>query len=308
MELVSIIIPVYNCEHTIGNIVTALLNQTYKQIQIIIVDDGSTDSTGKICKCFNDDRIIYVKTKNKGPSAARNKGLSIADGKYICFCDADDIVEDKYIEEHMRYILKGEVELATTLSRKKEEEELKYKICNKEQAFKMILKDDEFGGFLWNKIFVKKIIDENDLKLNESIWMCEDLLFVIQYILVSNKILFCYKNLYNYNQSENGISKFSLNNKRITEYYARRDIYNLLFNKVNSEIDDLVCNSLISLGTRLYFKTMNVKNQKFVSLREDIIREIHRQNVNFIIWKLKPNKLRILAIYIYIKYLVRIED
>lgn len=91
MDLVSVIIPTYNSEKYINRSLKSVLEQSYKELQVIIVDDGSTDSTQEIVKTFNDSRVEYVKfEKNKGANYARNKGIELAKGKYITFLDADD--------------------------------------------------------------------------------------------------------------------------------------------------------------------------------------------------------------------------
>ena len=99
LELVSIIIPVYNGEKCIKKCIESLLSQDYKNLEIIIVDNGSFDDTEMICSAIQETerRIIYIKESRKGVSNARNRGLTIAKGQYICFIDADDWVEPNYI-------------------------------------------------------------------------------------------------------------------------------------------------------------------------------------------------------------------
>ena len=91
-ELISIIIPIFNCEKYIKRCLNSLINQTYKNIEVILIDDGSTDRSSEICKDYSkrDQRIKYIRQNNQGVSAARNRGLDIAKGKYMGFCDSDD--------------------------------------------------------------------------------------------------------------------------------------------------------------------------------------------------------------------------
>lgn len=100
LDLVSVIIPAYNTELYIERCIESLINQTYKEIEIIIVDDGSTDQTGDICIKLSkrDSRIVYLKKENGGQGAARNLGIQIAKGEYVTFADADDWCVDTYIE------------------------------------------------------------------------------------------------------------------------------------------------------------------------------------------------------------------
>ena len=99
MELISIIVPVYNVEQYLDDCLVSILNQTYKNLEIILIDDGSTDNSGKICDEYakKDSRIIVFHKENGGVSSARNAGLRIAKGIYIGFVDPDDwIAEDMY--------------------------------------------------------------------------------------------------------------------------------------------------------------------------------------------------------------------
>ena len=90
---VSVIVPVFNSEKYINRCIESILCQSYSNLEIILVDDGSTDSTYDICKSFFDQRILLLQKENGGASSARNYGLLKAKGKYICFVDSDDVVD-----------------------------------------------------------------------------------------------------------------------------------------------------------------------------------------------------------------------
>ena len=98
-KLVSIVVPIYNVEKYLKRCVNSLLNQTYKNIEIILVDDGSTDSSGAICDQYKpkDNRIVVVHKSNGGLSDARNTGIDMARGEYIAFVDSDDYIHEDYI-------------------------------------------------------------------------------------------------------------------------------------------------------------------------------------------------------------------
>ena len=99
--LISVIVPVYNDEKYVKNCLSSIVDQTFKDIEIIVVDDGSTDNSGIICDEFsaNDPRIKVIHKQNKGVSDSRNKGLEVASGDYICFVDSDDWIESDYFEK-----------------------------------------------------------------------------------------------------------------------------------------------------------------------------------------------------------------
>lgn len=111
-DLVSVIIPAYNVEKYIGECIQSVCNQSYEKLEIIIVDDGSTDNTGKICDCFSDSRIIVKHQHNQGLSGARNTGLSLARGEYIAFIDSDDFIRESMIDELVGAIKSTRVDMA----------------------------------------------------------------------------------------------------------------------------------------------------------------------------------------------------
>ena len=98
-DLVSIIIPVYNAENYIRDCLNSVIKQTYRNIEIILIDDGTLDNSGIICEeyAMKDERIRVIHKKNEGVSTARNVGIGLAKGRYILFVDADDFVTDEYV-------------------------------------------------------------------------------------------------------------------------------------------------------------------------------------------------------------------
>lgn len=113
MKKVSIIIPVYNVEDYLSQCLDSVINQTYKNIEIILIDDGSSDLSGKICDEYaqKDERIVVHHNTNHGVSYSRNYGIDISTGEYIIFIDSDDIISLQYIEEMMKVIVENEVDL-----------------------------------------------------------------------------------------------------------------------------------------------------------------------------------------------------
>lgn len=104
-ELVSIVVPIYNVEKYIDRCLETIVKQTYQNLEIILVDDGSTDLSGEKCDLWKkkDNRIIVIHKENGGLSSARNAGINIANGKYISFVDSDDFLELTMIEELRQY-------------------------------------------------------------------------------------------------------------------------------------------------------------------------------------------------------------
>ena len=104
--MVSVIIPIYNAEDYIEKCLNSIINQDYRSLEILVINDGSNDGSLEICKriALHDERIQIISTENCGVSRARNKGLSLASGQYICFIDADDYVDKDYIKKYVDVI------------------------------------------------------------------------------------------------------------------------------------------------------------------------------------------------------------
>lgn len=167
--LISIIIPVYKVEKYLEKCIQSVINQTYKNIQIILVDDGSPDNCGKICDEYaeRDQRIEVIHKSNGGLSDARNKGLEIAKGEYIGFVDSDDYIEaDMY--EVLYNLLKqynADVSICNFYTVSQEKIAIKnadngIKEYNRIEILKEILLDNNIQSYAWNKLYKKDLFDE----------------------------------------------------------------------------------------------------------------------------------------------------
>ena len=114
MDLISVIIPIYNVEQYLKECLESVINQTYRNLEIILVDDGSKDKSGKICDEYKnkDERIKVVHKENGGLSDARNAGMKIATGKYIQFIDSDDFIDKDMIETLYNLIIENEADIS----------------------------------------------------------------------------------------------------------------------------------------------------------------------------------------------------
>lgn len=209
MKKISIIVPVYNVEKYVEKCIQSLINQSYKNIEIILVDDGSNDRSNKIIDEYAkvDSRILTIHQKNKGVSAARNAGLKVATGEYVGFVDPDDYVDYQMYETMLKKIELNMSDFAvcgfskvTELSDKEEIFEIKDELLSPKKCVEDLF--DFRGGYaikpsVCNKLFRRDKI--GDLKFDENIGISEDLKFVVQYILKCNSIVYVkqafYKNL-----------------------------------------------------------------------------------------------------------------
>ncbi len=185
--LVSIIMPAYNAEKYIAEAIESVIDQTYKNWELIIINDGSIDKTEEIIKSYDDKRVIYLKQNNKGVSSARNRGLELAKGEYITFLDADDMLPSKSLKKRVAYMKNNPtVDLVDGKIVLKDENMLntlrEYQpYYNGDLLPKLLNLDDRvFFGVCY---FFKKEILENTL-FRDKMTHSEDLLF---YIELANK-------------------------------------------------------------------------------------------------------------------------
>ncbi|WP_419881716.1 glycosyltransferase family 2 protein [Peribacillus sp. B-H-3] len=209
--LVSIIVPVYNAENYLARCIDTILNQTYKNIEVILVNDGSVDKSGCICEEYSnlDTRIKVIHQNNLGPSQARNIGLNSAKGKFIQFIDSDDTVELNITEKLVHEInLYNEMVICgyKLISNKKKTSVVQKISPQKEGVFQFQEFLKYFGKYYknnlinspCNKLYVTEIIKKNNLQFNNDINMGEDFIFNLSYMRYCNNISIIGDNLYNY--------------------------------------------------------------------------------------------------------------
>lgn len=233
MPELSIIVPVHNCEKYIEKCINSILNQTFKDFELILVNDGSSDNSGKVCDYFNetDSRIKVIHQKNMGVSVARNVGLDISNGKYIGFIDGDDYIEKDMYEFLYSNIKKYEAEVAicgieNIFIKNDGSEKLIHqtsdfsgvKILNGEEAFSESLKSKIFSVNPVNKLFDKKLFEGERFPEGK---ISEDA-FIIPSILLKAKKVVCKADIkYYYVRHENSITTSSFFEKdwNVTEAY-----------------------------------------------------------------------------------------
>ncbi len=219
-DLITVMIPAYNAQKYIGRCIESLIEQTYKDIEILIVNDGSKDSTKSICEEFSqkDARVRLVNQENGGEGAARNTGLRDARGKYLTFVDADDYVKEDFIERLHTNLVNNEAGLAICGFTELREDTVLNEtsgditIMNQEEGMEMLLREDSFKGYVWNKIFDLDIIRQNKLSFDVSLAVWTDVLFVFQYMRHIDKIVFDPTPEYYYIYLETSVSHGGGNN------------------------------------------------------------------------------------------------
>lgn len=257
---ISIIVPVYNVEQYLPRCIDSILAQSFDDFELLLVDDGSTDSSGKICDNYTskDERVYVVHKENGGVSSARNAGLDIAKGKWIYFVDSDDVILPNALETFMSYIKSKSkfVMAGFTISEEngilvEQPKGLKYCELSILEALKemYVPSDFRYQGFLWCKLFKREVVQHNHLRFDERISFNEDRLFIVEYLCCCNEyISYTTTPVYNYimrdcsamgtlNRVYNkkfatDFDAFVLMYKRIAEYTKDKELIRLALNGI----------------------------------------------------------------------------
>lgn len=224
---VSIIVPVYNVEEYIGKCIESILNQTYRNFELILINDGTKDHSLEICKKYKKDcRVRIISQPNQGLSAARNRGIHVARGKYLLFVDSDDYIAPRMLEELYNAIIIEDADIAQCgfikVMENLELKEERYKGCITK---KVIYGDDWFKEYernyliftvAWNKLYRKHLFDKIRYpkgKLNEDEYVVFPLFCTARKIVVLNQ------GLYYYVQRESGLSANARISQLIENYF-----------------------------------------------------------------------------------------
>ena len=236
MEKISIIVPIYNVEKYLEKSVKSILNQTYKNLEIILVDDGSKDSSGKIADELSkkDDRILVIHKENGGLSSARNEGMKKVTGEYIAFLDSDDCIVPDFYEYLYNLIKKYDCDIAQgrflrinedlmdnsndIIEEENSKLEIKEKVLTNKEALEVLygIKEGPYVQevVVWNKLYKKKVLDNIVFpvgKLHEDEFTTHKILFNSEKIVVSNRYI------HGYIQSKNSIMRKEIALNRVKD-------------------------------------------------------------------------------------------
>ena len=201
MEKVSVILPIYNVEKYLKNCIESVRNQTYENLEIILVDDGSTDNSGKICDeiAKSDERVMVIHKQNGGLAAARNTGYLEATGTYLMYIDSDDIVKKDVVKNCVEAIGKENSDVVIFGYEKVDEtgniiETCKWKkatYTNEQMLGKLYDSIREMSfGYAWNKLYRKSVIDESKILGDAKVIDREDLIYNLELLNYWKKITY----------------------------------------------------------------------------------------------------------------------
>lgn len=271
-QLISIIVPVYNCEKYLDRCICSLINQEYKNIEIILLNDGSTDNSFEICKKYlkADNRIKLINKKNSGVSLTRNSGIDIASGKYLVFVDSDDYVDNDFCGYLYKLISTTNSDIACCAygfnDQKSDNEECIYSITGDIN----ILKDYFFNDFIktcvWNKIYKTDLVKKN--KFSSTIKTCaEDSLFIVNMLSKIGKITCSNQKKYHYNNLNISLTRSDLKIIKIKDSILSHKIQADIISKYNNvNLNYAILEKAIIQLFTFYFKIDNNTDKKIIEL------------------------------------------
>ena len=257
----SIIVPVYNVEKYLRECIDSILCQTFTDFELILVDDGSKDESGKICDQYaeKDNRIKVIHKENGGQSTARNCGVEESSGKYIVFLDSDDFIsEDTFLQEIKDKSADNDVVVYGYRkyyddNRVKEVPQPTVTTTEKNEFSRQLVVGDAFYCSCWSKSIKASLLKDNNIIFDESL-RCEDMDWYYSVVLVAEKFSFIDKPFVNYRQRENSVTS-AFNRKSITDFIITIDKWYSKFNNIDDEhfrttmlssLAKLYCNLIIS--------------------------------------------------------------
>lgn len=201
MDLVSIVVPVYNSHQYINECVDSILSQSYTEFELILVDDGSVDNSFTMCEQYalRDRRVRVIHQNNRGASAARNVGINAATGKYLCFVDSDDWIRSGYIADLVRdlspnegdgLVIHGLKEFNLKREMIRDVSFPERKLVGKDVALAFTEMEVYNSGYSASKLYSLRLINQYHIRFNEEIIHAEDMLFMLDYLKHANYVKF----------------------------------------------------------------------------------------------------------------------
>lgn len=302
MPVVSVIIPVYNARDYIEQCISSILEQTLVELELICIDDGSSDASAAICERIaeSDERVVVLRQKNKGASAARNRGIRAARGIWICFVDADDWLEKDMLEslvgiarpetdlvicDHYHNYVNGKQKRigdfgeTQVWDRNRIDIELRKFLCKGIKSYR------PYGhiGFPWARIYRKSMIEAESILFPENVVRTEDGIFNMYAFQNSREIIYLYHPLYHYRVLSDSIShkpypaivsKTEEDFKEVRAFAARYKMNDAIFLQ---GIDVRVCTWFYKYLAYYYFLTKTINDLGWKRVKEEIRCLLHKQ-------------------------------
>ena len=279
-HFVSVIVPVYRVEQFLDRCITSLLDQTYSHFELILVDDGSPDCCGAMCDTYadKDKRVRVIHQDNKGLSGARNSGIAVARGEYICFVDSDDMVARDYLEVLISCMQNTGADIAECSridvynnaipNHQKDKKEVC--LCSAKEAMKMLIMNDGFSQTVWNKMYRKAIIA--DVRFPEG-KLHEDEFFTWKVVIKAKKIAIVKQPLYYYFHREGSIME-TFSEKRLHFFEARYERHRYIENHM-TEYLNISKDSIAFPAILILQKIVSLRDKQLLESTYPIIRQYY---------------------------------
>ena len=292
-ELISVIVPIYNVEKYLSECIESILNQTYRHLEVILIDDGSTDQSGKICDIYaeRDSRVKVIHQKNGGAANAKNAGLKTATGKYLVFVDGDDYLELDALFYMVDLLQKRNADVVQACFRKIYRDRQSNVCGASDQILEFSAENyikryttDWTCGLLWDKLYKRKLYDNIFFEEGHKI---DDEFFTYQGIMRAQKVVHCPKIIYNYRQRKSSVMYAESSQQRILldklDYLnKRRKKIISVFPELDQTFNEHYLNMLLSLSKAPYSTRQSIKEIK------ELLKEyFHERNNCRIPWGLK---------------------
>lgn len=313
---VSVIVPIYNTEKFLRKCIESIVNQTLQEIEIILINDGSTDNSHNICLEYAEkypEKIRYINNKNIGCSATRNLGIELAQGEYIAFVDSDDYIEKEMYEEMYTKTLKEKSDIVIC--------GFNYIFSDKKTLFIPENKYEYLDirnkpSYVWNKLFKKSLLKNNQIEFPLNTHYCEDLVFSFKNLVLTKNISIVQRPLYNYilhgNNSIYNLDKKldikinfleiysyleksnSLKDKYVMKYFFQNFYYsgikNVFFSLLNpNQVSKEDVKKYINIYVKIFknMKFINSKGKIVIFYYKNLVFLIRKFNLYFFLKKLK---------------------
>lgn len=277
-DLISVIVPIYNVEKYLNKCINSIIEQTYQNIEIILVDDGSNDSSEKICDEYakKDKRVKVIHKKNGGVSEARNFGIENSNGKYIAFIDSDDYITNDYIEYLYRILKENKADISCCNfeyvysdkeNKKIDNQQDNVYIYNQLEALKELLYQRNIDTSLWGKLIKKDLFDNLKFPCGE---IYEDFAVFYKILLKIEKIIYSNIKKYFYMQREKSILSTNFGKKDLYMVIAAKEMYNTII-KQYPELKSALNSRIINMDFYLLRRISKKDNKKeYLNLKNDV--------------------------------------
>lgn len=327
--LISVIIPIYNVEKYLHRCLDSVLAQTYYLLEIILVNDGSTDKSHEICESYarQDDRIKIINQKNAGLSAARNAGVRLASGEYLCFIDSDDCIDPEMMEAYQQAADQYSPDIITTNIFQYQKGNIIYTETKNDLPYETLLDKKLISTYFlqpfynsdlgilaaaWNKCYKKQFLIQNNLVFDETLKRSEDYWFNFYAFQKADKVYCINKSYYHYFANtgsmirsfrEGQFQAFLTNRSTLLNEHQKFDFpidWIALNNKFVHNINELILLEINVKGLKKAYSNVRdyLKNDKFLEIYANS--NISKNHVKFIKYLLSKNYVVLAIIIFYI--------